>query len=154
MLNIESGKYDTAEALMRLKLPFDIIKFDRSLVLASQSDKQSEEIVGRLTEMFAELNYYVLYEGVEDEKDEEILEVAKTRLEPYTEKVNEALENFSNERLVKGVTREMLDMTVGYTIKGLREKAYSFGEFDSEKYLSDIRDYFEMMKNIVYSNEG
>ena len=64
MLNIESGKYDTAEALMRLKLPFDIIKFDRSLVLASQSDKQSEEIVGRLAEMFAELNYYVLYEGV------------------------------------------------------------------------------------------
>ncbi len=56
---------------MRLKLPFDIIKFDRSLVLASQSDKQSEEIVGHLAEMFAELNYYVLYEGVEDEKDEE-----------------------------------------------------------------------------------
>ena len=96
----------------------------------------------------------MMIQSMEDEKDEEILEVAKTRLEPYTEKVNEALENFSNERLAKGVTREMLDMTVGYTIKGLREKAYSFGEFDSEKYLSDIRDYFEMMKNIVYSNEG
>lgn len=94
----------------------------------------------------------LMIQAMEDEKDEEILEVAKSRLLPYTEKVNEALENFSDEKLAKGVTRELLDMTVGYTIKGLREKAYSDGEFDSEKYLSDIRDYFEMMKNIVYSN--
>ena len=96
----------------------------------------------------------MMIQSMEDEKDEEIVEVAKSRLLPYTEKVNEALENFTDEKLAKGVTRELLDMTVGYTIKGLRDKAYQNGEFDSEKYLSDIRDYFEMMKNIVYSNEG
>ena len=44
----------------------------------------------------------------------------------------------------------MLDMTVGYTIKGIREKAYKNGEFDGEKYLSEIKEYFEMMKNTVY----
>ena len=96
----------------------------------------------------------MMIQSMEDEKDEEIVEVAKSRLLPYTEKVNEALEKFTDEKLAKGVTRELLDMTVGYTIKGLREKAYQNGEFDSDKYLSDIRDYFEMMKNIVYSNEG
>ena len=53
-----------------MNLPFDIIKFDRSLVIASQSDKRSEEIVGKHAGMFAELHYSVLYEGVEDEEDE------------------------------------------------------------------------------------
>ncbi len=61
--------YSNMERIM--KLPFDIIKFDRSLVLASQSDERSEEIVGRLAGMFADLDYSVLYEGVEDETDEQ-----------------------------------------------------------------------------------
>ena len=60
--------YSNMERIMNL--PFDIIKFDRSLVIASQSDKRSEEIVGRLAGMFAELHYAVLYEGIEDEIDE------------------------------------------------------------------------------------
>lgn len=60
--------YSNMERIM--KLPFDIIKFDRSLVLACQSDSRSQEIVGRLASMFADLDYSVLYEGVEDEADE------------------------------------------------------------------------------------
>ncbi|MCR5788385.1 MAG: EAL domain-containing protein [Lachnospiraceae bacterium] len=60
--------YSNMERIM--KLPFDIIKFDRSLVIASQSDKRSEEIVARLAGLFAELHYSVLYEGIEDEDDE------------------------------------------------------------------------------------
>ena len=60
--------YSNMERIM--KLPFDIIKFDRSLVLASQSDERSGEIVGRLAGMFADLHYAVLYEGIEDEDDE------------------------------------------------------------------------------------
>lgn len=60
--------YSNMERIMNL--PFDIIKFDRSLVIASQSDKRSEEIVGKLAGMFAELHYSVLYEGIEDEADE------------------------------------------------------------------------------------
>ena len=61
--------YSNMERIM--KLPFDIIKFDRSLVLATDSDSRSEEIVGRLAGMFADLDYSVLYEGVENETDEE-----------------------------------------------------------------------------------
>lgn len=53
-----------------LELPFDIIKFDRSLVIASNADKRSEKMVGSLAHMFSDLNYRVLYEGVEDENDE------------------------------------------------------------------------------------
>lgn len=60
--------YSNMERIMNL--PFDIIKFDRSLVIACQDDKRSEEIVGRLAGMFADLHYAVLYEGIEDEKDE------------------------------------------------------------------------------------
>ena len=61
--------YSNMERIM--ELPFDIIKFDRSLVIASGSDKRSEKIVENLAHMFREMDYSVLYEGVEDEMDEE-----------------------------------------------------------------------------------
>ncbi|MBO6113644.1 MAG: EAL domain-containing protein [Lachnospiraceae bacterium] len=60
--------YSNMERIM--ELPFDIIKFDRSLVLASDSDERSEKMVKSLAGMFSELNYSVLYEGVENDGDE------------------------------------------------------------------------------------
>lgn len=53
-----------------IELPFDIIKFDRSLVLASGSSPRSEKIVQNMANLFSELNFSVLYEGVENESDE------------------------------------------------------------------------------------
>lgn len=53
-----------------LELPFDIIKFDRSLVNATEDNARSEKMVGSLANMFSELNYSVLYEGVETDGDE------------------------------------------------------------------------------------
>ena len=60
--------YSNMERIMGL--PFDIIKFDRSLVLASEKNKRSEKMVESLAGMFSELDYSVLYEGIEDENDE------------------------------------------------------------------------------------
>ena len=53
-----------------MELPFDIIKFDRTLVIASGSDERSERIVENLAHMFSDMAYSVLYEGVEDDADE------------------------------------------------------------------------------------
>lgn len=53
-----------------LELPFDIIKFDRSLVLACDESERSQKMVGSLAGLFAELDYAVLYEGIETETDE------------------------------------------------------------------------------------
>lgn len=64
--------YSNMERIM--ELPFDIIKFDRSLVLASGSSERSRKIVSNLANMFTELDYSVLYEGVEDESDEQMCE--------------------------------------------------------------------------------
>ena len=61
--------YSNFERIM--ELPFDIIKFDRSLVLATASDQKSEMMVSHLAKMFSDLDYAVLYEGVETPKDEE-----------------------------------------------------------------------------------
>ena len=55
-----------------LELPFDIVKFDRSMVIAGSQNKRSEQILGSLANLFSKLNYSVLYEGVEDEKDEQM----------------------------------------------------------------------------------
>ena len=60
--------YSNMERIMAL--PFDIIKFDRSLVQASGSSERSEKLVEGLAGMFSELQYSVLYEGVESESDE------------------------------------------------------------------------------------
>ncbi len=60
--------YSNMERIM--ELPFDIIKFDRSLVIASGASERSERIVENLAHLFRDMEYSVLYEGVEDEADE------------------------------------------------------------------------------------
>lgn len=91
----------------------------------------------------------LMIQSMEEEDDEEILEIAKSKLESYQKIVADALESFDNEKLVKYVSREMLDMTVKYTLKGIRENAYMNGEFDSDKYLHEVKDYFDMMRKIA-----
>lgn len=53
-----------------LELPFDIIKFDRSLVTASRLNARSGMMVSSMAGMFRDLNYSVLYEGIENADDE------------------------------------------------------------------------------------
>ena len=60
--------YSNLERIM--ELPFDVIKFDRSLVLSIEKTKKSATMVDSQAQMFDELGYKVLFEGVEDEKDE------------------------------------------------------------------------------------
>ena len=53
-----------------MELPFDIIKFDRSLVIASGTDDKSKTMVTYMAHMFKDMNYDILYEGVEDDTDQ------------------------------------------------------------------------------------
>ena len=62
--------YSNMERIM--ELPFDIIKFDRSMVLSSSANERSEKIVANLAGLFSSLNYSVLYEGVETDQDEDL----------------------------------------------------------------------------------
>ena len=74
--------YSNMERIM--ELPFDIIKFDRSLVLASGSDLRSEKMVGSMASMFSGLDYSVLYEGVENEEDEKkCIDMSASYLQGY-----------------------------------------------------------------------
>ena len=67
-----------------LELPFDIIKFDRSMVIASGQDERSERIVENLARMFSDFNYRVLYEGIEDNADEDrCLSMSATYLQGF-----------------------------------------------------------------------
>ncbi len=61
--------YSNFERIM--ELPFDIIKFDRSLVAASGTDDKLKNMVTHLARMFSEMEYAVLYEGVENDSDAE-----------------------------------------------------------------------------------
>ena len=52
------------------ELPFDIIKFDRSMVIASGEDERSQLLVENLAKMFSNFHYHVLFEGIENNEDE------------------------------------------------------------------------------------
>ena len=60
--------YSNFERIM--ELPFDIIKFDRSLVMESAKSETSKFMVSSFAEMFDTLHYSVLFEGIENENDE------------------------------------------------------------------------------------
>ena len=51
------------------KLPIDIIKFDRSLTIASGKDDISNFMIDSLLNMFDIIGYGILYEGIEDKSD-------------------------------------------------------------------------------------
>ena len=51
-------------------LPIDIIKFDRSLTILAGKDAESRFLVGSFSDIFKKSNYQILFEGVENEKDE------------------------------------------------------------------------------------
>ena len=51
-------------------LPIDIIKFDRSLTILASKNDESQFMVGSFSEIFKKADYQILFEGVEDEKDE------------------------------------------------------------------------------------
>lgn len=55
-----------------LKLPIDIIKFDRSLVIMSNQDQNYKYMVKNFSEIFSKIGYKILFEGIEDDNDEEI----------------------------------------------------------------------------------
>ncbi len=59
--------YSNYERIM--ELPFDIIKFDRSLVNACLTNKKSETMVQNIAGMFHNMGFAILYEGVETEEN-------------------------------------------------------------------------------------
>lgn len=74
--------YSNMERIM--ELPFDIIKFDRSMVLASEASERSKAIVFSLANMFDGLNYSVLYEGVEKDSEERMcMDMSASYLQGY-----------------------------------------------------------------------
>ena len=52
-------------------LPIDIIKFDRSLTILASKNDESQFMVGSFSEIFKKADYQILFEGVEDEHDEQ-----------------------------------------------------------------------------------
>ena len=74
--------YSNFERIM--ELPFDIVKFDRSLVIGSGNDEKLKTIVTNLAKMFRDVDYAVLYEGVEDDTDENrCINMSATYLQGY-----------------------------------------------------------------------
>ncbi|WP_303838514.1 EAL domain-containing protein [Ruminococcus flavefaciens] len=61
--------YSNFERIM--EIPFDIIKFDRSMLMESHRSDSSQYMVKTFANMFYDLRYAVLFEGVENDSDED-----------------------------------------------------------------------------------
>lgn len=55
-----------------LEIPFDVIKFDRSLVQTSRHNPRSRKLIKGISNTFSSMDYKVLYEGIEEEADEKM----------------------------------------------------------------------------------
>lgn len=67
-----------------LGLPIDIIKFDRTLTILAGQDIESRFLVGSFSDIFKESGYQILFEGVEEDSDEELcLEMNAVYLQGY-----------------------------------------------------------------------
>lgn len=74
--------YSNFERIM--KLPIDIIKFDRSLTIVAVNDESSRDMVVGFTDIFRRADYKILFEGVEDELDEkQCIEMSALYLQGY-----------------------------------------------------------------------
>lgn len=54
-----------------LAIPIDVIKFDKSLVSLSQNSSKYNIMVAKFADIFSELNYSILFEGIETKEEEE-----------------------------------------------------------------------------------
>lgn len=74
--------YSNFERIM--EIPFDIIKFDRSMLIEFSKDESSRYMVSTFAAMFHKLKYSVLFEGVENETDEQnCIEMNASYLQGY-----------------------------------------------------------------------
>ena len=55
-----------------IDLPIDIIKFDRTLTIMAGKGSQSKYLVGSFSDIFKNSNYQIMFEGIEDDTDEEL----------------------------------------------------------------------------------
>lgn len=67
--------YSNFERIIRMKL--DIIKFDRSMLLYGESDHAVSYTLKHFSEAFHELGFKVLFEGLENEQQEELCKECK-----------------------------------------------------------------------------
>lgn len=67
-----------------MKLPFNVIKFDKSLLSSFKQNTNLKYMVSQFSELFKKLGYTLLFEGVEDETDEKIcLNLDMTYMQGY-----------------------------------------------------------------------
>jgi EAL domain-containing protein (putative c-di-GMP-specific phosphodiesterase class I) len=62
--------YSTFESF--LTLPFDIVKLDRNLLLACETEESKLEVLKTVVKMIKDLKFETVLEGVETEKQNEI----------------------------------------------------------------------------------
>lgn len=91
--------------------------------------------------------------SVMNEKDEEAVKAVHNYIDAYSQKVKKPFENVDDSLWMPGVDKEVLDMTVSFTMLGILKEEYEKDSFDADEYIRRISEYLDMMKALCIKAE-
>lgn len=82
------------------------------------------------------------------ENSPEALEAVGSYITLYNEKIEAAYEQVNREYFAPYVDKDIFDMTVFFTMKGILEEEYAKEVFDEEHYMNRVRSFLEQMRKM------
>ena len=82
------------------------------------------------------------------ENSPEALEAVGSYITLYNEKIEAAYEQVNRECFAPYVDKDIFDMTVFFTMKGILEEEYAKEVFDEEHYMNRVRSFLEQMRKM------
>ncbi len=82
------------------------------------------------------------------ENSPEALEAVGDYITLYNDKIQAAYDSVNRECFAPYVDKDIFDMTVFFTMKGILEEEYAKEEFDEANYMNRIRTFLEQMRRM------
>ncbi len=82
------------------------------------------------------------------ENSPEALEAVGDYITLYNDKIQAAYDSVNRECFASYVDKDIFDMTVFFTMKGILEEEYAKEEFDEANYMNRIRTFLEQMRRM------
>ena len=86
--------------------------------------------------------------GEAKENSPEALEAVGDYITLYNDKIQAAYDSVNRECFASYVDKDIFDMTVFFTMKGILEEEYAKEEFDEANYMNRIRTFLEQMRRM------
>lgn len=91
--------------------------------------------------------------SVVNETDPEAVGTVKGYVDAFGQKISKALENADETLFREDIDRNLLSMSISFTMRGILEEEYAKPVFAQAEYMKRVTDYLDMMKTLCYREE-